>query len=140
LQDSQVDPKKYADVVFLYASLIEALIKRWSERDTLESTLEKAMALFQHGPEFSKFQILKAKYYVSLRKFDDAIVLLERISPEDRYYMESRLELSNIFLDHKKDKNRYTSCLREIVKKRPTVESCLMLGEAYMKIQDVEIY
>ena len=39
---------------------------------------------------------------------------------------------------YRKDKRLYTSCYRELVDKYPSPHTCLLLGDAYMSIQEPE--
>jgi tetratricopeptide repeat protein 21B len=56
----------------------------------------------------------------------------------NRNYLEARKLMADIYLVNKKDRKRYTSCFREVVERSPTIDTCLLLGEAYMKIQEPE--
>ncbi|RXG72067.1 Tetratricopeptide repeat protein 21B [Armadillidium vulgare] len=46
--------------------------------------------------------------------------------------------MANIYLEHLQDKRLYAACYREIVEKDPTPQSFLLLGDAYMSIQEPE--
>ena len=46
--------------------------------------------------------------------------------------------MADIYLTVKKDREGYARCYREIVDHKPTVEACLLLGDAYMHIHEPE--
>lgn len=45
--------------------------------------------------------------------------------------------MAEIYLHHRKDKRLYASVYRELVDKNPSAHTCLLLGDAYMSIQEV---
>ncbi|KAI9090531.1 hypothetical protein DFS34DRAFT_653976 [Phlyctochytrium arcticum] len=55
-----------------------------------------------------------------------------------RYFLEAKRLMANIYLDYKHDKKAYARCYSELVDRNPTVESCLLLGDAYMNLQEPE--
>jgi len=52
--------------------------------------------------------------------------------------------MATIYLVHRKDKRMYAQCYKQIVDKAPTAQSYILLGDAYMSIQEpdkaLEIY
>ena len=53
------------------------------------------------------------------------------------YFVEAREKMADIYLNHRKDKRLYASCYRELMDKHPSTHTCLLLGDAYMSIQEV---
>jgi tetratricopeptide repeat protein 21B len=47
--------------------------------------------------------------------------------------------MAEIYLTKKHDRKKYAACFKEVVEKRPTVDSCIMLGNAFIKIQEVSL-
>ena len=45
--------------------------------------------------------------------------------------------MADIYLTKKQDRKKYAACFKEVVEKRPTVDSCILLGNAFLKIQEV---
>lgn len=66
-----------------------------------------------------------------------ALALLRNITPEQPYFVQAREKMAEIYLHHRKDKRLYASCYRELVDKHPSPHTCLLLGDAYMSVQDV---
>ena len=53
------------------------------------------------------------------------------------YYIKAKEKMADIYLNYRKDKRLYASCYRELVDKNPSPQTCLLLGDAYMSIQEV---
>lgn len=45
--------------------------------------------------------------------------------------------MAQLYLEIKNDRKRYAACFKEVVEMNPSLDSCLLLGEAFMKIQEV---
>ncbi|KAJ3200458.1 Tetratricopeptide repeat protein 21B [Dinochytrium kinnereticum] len=48
--------------------------------------------------------------------------------------------MADIYLNHKNDKKAYAKCYSEILEQNYSVETCLLLGDAYMNIQEAISY
>lgn len=53
------------------------------------------------------------------------------------YFVEAREKMAHIYLNHRKDPRLYAGCYRELAEKNPTPQTQLLLGDAYMAIQEV---
>ena len=51
--------------------------------------------------------------------------------------MEAREKMAQIYLHHRKDPRLYAGCYRELAEKNPTPQTQLLLGDAYLAIQEV---
>ncbi|CAG2119925.1 unnamed protein product, partial [Medioppia subpectinata] len=76
---------------------------------------------------------------------DAALTLLRDIRQEQGdHFVRSRELMAAMYLKHRKDRRLYAGCYREILDKKPTTQSFLMLGDAYMHILEperaIEIY
>ena len=65
--------------------------------------------------------------------------MLRNITPDQPYFVQAREKMAEIYLHHRKDKRLYASCYRELVDKHPSPHTCLLLGDAYMSIQEVQL-
>lgn len=54
-----------------------------------------------------------------------------------RDFVEARRKMARIFLEKRNDHKMYAQCYRDLVERQPSVENCLLLGEAYMDIHEV---
>ena len=54
-----------------------------------------------------------------------------------RYYPQAVEKMADIYLHYRKDRQRYAGCYLQLVEKRNDARSYLLLGDAYMNIQEV---
>lgn len=59
----------------------------------------------------------------------------ERSSP---YYFKAQKMMADIYLHYRNERRQYIECFRKLVELQPSVQSSLMLGDAYMRIQEPE--
>jgi hypothetical protein len=52
-------------------------------------------------------------------------------------YIQAKVKMAEIYLNHKRDRKAYARCYSELFERHKTVESCILLGEAYLSIQEV---
>lgn len=57
-----------------------------------------------------------------------------------RFWVEAKSHMADIYKRHKKDDRAYTRCYCEIVEKSPGVKTLIMLGDAWLGIQEVSEY
>lgn len=117
--------------------------------------MNEALAAFSGTPEEGSLIIGNAYLYVELGNVDAAINHLVSIRPEQlyvtthflypakliiyvRHFTSSRKAMAKIYLDYKNDRKNYAKCFGEIVEYTASLESRLLLGDAYMNIQEPE--
>ena len=71
-------------------------------------------------------------------EIDSALDILKTIGPEQAYYIQAKEKMAEIYLKHRKDKRMYAQCYRQIVEKSGSAHSYVLLGDAYMAIQEPE--
>lgn len=54
------------------------------------------------------------------------------------FSFQAKNKLAYVYLNHKKDRILFAQCFKELVEHMPGAESYLMLGDAYMSIQEPE--
>ncbi|CAL4107788.1 unnamed protein product, partial [Meganyctiphanes norvegica] len=108
------------------------------------NVMNQAMTEFQGTGEEVRLNIASADLALMRGETDHALAMLRAIGPEQTYYMQARDKMASIYLNHLKDKRMFASCYREVVEKNPTPQSFLLLGDAYMSIQEpdraIEVY
>jgi tetratricopeptide repeat protein 21B len=130
------------EVSSLYILLIGAQTNS-KQRDEASMTMDYAFRLFSGTMYESYFVLEQAKNAIVNGNIQLALDILTAIKPKQSYtllirnYLEARSIMADIYLNHRHDRKKYASCFREVVDQNPTVESCLLLGDAYMKIQEV---
>ncbi|KAK2562076.1 Tetratricopeptide repeat protein 21B [Acropora cervicornis] len=105
-----------------------------------ESTkvMQDALDEFQGTSEEVRVQISNADLVLKNGDKEQALAILRQITPEQSYYIKAKEKMAEIYLYHRKDKRLYASVYRELVDKNPSSHTCLLLGDAYMSIQEPE--
>ncbi|XP_032289848.1 tetratricopeptide repeat protein 21B isoform X4 [Drosophila virilis] len=80
-------------------------------------------------PDLQRFSKLE-----KLRALQLCVLVFIRI-----HAMKARTYLANIYLHHQKNRNAFSTCFKELVEVRPEPRSYLMLGEAYLSIQETDM-
>jgi tetratricopeptide repeat protein 21B len=102
--------------------------------------MQDAINDFHGTPEEVRITISNADLSISRGDIESAITMLRNIGPNQPYFVQAREKMADIYLHHRKDKKLYASCYRELVDKNPSPHTCLLLGDAYMSIQEVCIW
>ncbi|XP_055902735.1 tetratricopeptide repeat protein 21B-like [Eupeodes corollae] len=141
-------PKKYrksdigsftlADKVTLYLELIEVYIQLGESFES-ERLLQNAMEEFSGTSEEGRLVIANSDLGLQSGNIAKAIELLEEIQPGQSYYIQAKTHLANIYLHQRKDRVAFAKCFKQLVENCPEPESYLMLGEAYMSIQEPDL-
>ena len=98
--------------------------------------MSAALKLFQGTEVESLFILANAKVLLKKNDSKKALDLLSGIKPSQSGYLQARLLMADTYLHVEKNRKKYTMCFKEVVEKKPTVESCLLLGEAFLNIQE----
>lgn len=123
-----------ADKASLYMELVKAYNTSGQMHEGAKM-LHTAIEEFHGTPEEARFMILNAEQALEKRDVKSAIEVLNKIKPEESYYMQARTKLAEIYLKRRRDKSAYMQCFREIVEHCPGPESYLLFGDACMAIQ-----
>ncbi|KAG5445156.1 Tetratricopeptide repeat protein 21B [Clonorchis sinensis] len=108
--------------------------------ETHEATkvLQDAQMAYSGSPELGRITIASADLALSQGDHESALSTLRTIRPEHPYYLTARQHMANIYLHHRKEKKLYAACYRELADKLGTTEAHLLLGDAFMTIQEPE--
>ena len=52
-------------------------------------------------------------------------------------YFQAKEKMAEIFISHRKDRKLYTACYQKLAEKLPGPPTALLLGDAYMNVQEV---
>ncbi|XP_028292387.1 tetratricopeptide repeat protein 21B [Gouania willdenowi] len=126
-----------ADCVSVFLELAEAL---WlnGEQHEAAKVMQDAINEFSGTPEELRVTIANADLALLRGDTELALSMLRNITPEQPYYIQAKEKMADIYLNHRKEKRLYASCYREMVEKLPSPHTCLLLGDAYMNIQEPE--
>ncbi|XP_008299372.1 tetratricopeptide repeat protein 21B [Stegastes partitus] len=126
-----------ADCVSVFLELAEAL---WinGEQHEAAKVMQDAINEFSGTPEELRVTIANADLALLRSDTELALSMLRNITPEQPYYIQAKEKMADIYLNHRKEKRLYASCYREMVEKLPGPHTYLLLGDAYMNIQEPE--
>lgn len=132
-----------ADCLSVFLELAEAL---WlnGEQHEAAKVMQDAIISFSGTPEELRVTIANADLALLRGDTELALSMLRNITPEQPYYVQAKEKMADIYLNHRREKRLYASCYREMVEKLPSPHTYLLLGDAYMNIQEpekaIEIY
>ncbi|XP_055385031.1 tetratricopeptide repeat protein 21B-like [Condylostylus longicornis] len=126
-----------ADKVTLFLELIDTYAQLGQNLES-EKLMQCAFEEFSNTPEEGRLAIANADIVLQKGNVNKAIELLKSIQPGQLYYLQAKNSLANLYLHHKKDRIAFAQCFKELVEYYPEPESYLMLGDAYMSIQEPE--
>ncbi|KAL3836422.1 hypothetical protein ACJMK2_021855 [Sinanodonta woodiana] len=125
------------DRVSVFLELAEAH-RMLGEQPEAAKVMQDAINEFQNTPEEVRITIANAELGLARGDTESALTMLRNVRPEQPYFVQAREKMAEIYLHHRKDKRLYASCYRELVDKHPSPHTCLLLGDAYMSIQEPE--
>ncbi|XP_066543938.1 tetratricopeptide repeat protein 21B isoform X2 [Amia ocellicauda] len=131
------------DCVSVFLELAEA---HWmnGEQHEAAKVMQDAINEFSGTPEELRVTIANADLALLRGDTELALNMLRNITPEQPYYIQAKEKMADIYLNHRKEKRLYASCYRDLVEKLPSSHTYLLLGDAYMNIQEpekaIEIY
>ncbi|XP_048050611.1 tetratricopeptide repeat protein 21B isoform X1 [Megalobrama amblycephala] len=127
-----------ADCVSVFLELAEAL---WlnGEQHEAAKVMQDAINEFTGTPEELRVTIANADLALMRGDTELALSMLRNITPEQPYYVEAKEKMADIYLNHRKEKRLYVSCYRDLVDKLPSPHTFLLLGDAYINIQEPEL-
>eukprot|EP01116_Phalansterium_solitarium_P004835 TRINITY_DN15_c3_g2_i2.p1 TRINITY_DN15_c3_g2~~TRINITY_DN15_c3_g2_i2.p1 ORF type:complete len:791 (+),score=378.52 TRINITY_DN15_c3_g2_i2:101-2473(+) len=107
--------------------------------------MEEAAKIFNQGMnevrstvEEVRLLIAHAQFMLKKGQVETAIGMLGGVTADLPYYVKAQTVLAAIHLHQRNDKRMYIDCYRKMVESDPTVHTCCLLGDAFMKIQEPE--
>ncbi|XP_038607045.1 tetratricopeptide repeat protein 21B [Tachyglossus aculeatus] len=108
------------------------------EQHEAAKVLQDAINEFSGTPEELRVTIANADLALAQGEIEQALTMLRNVSPDQPYFVEAKEKMAHIYLQHRKEKKLYASCYRDLVDKLPSSHTFLLLGDAYMNIQEPE--
>lgn len=97
--------------------------------------LQDAQRDFSGSEEEARITICNADLAVQRGDIESALTILRSVGVDHSYFVEARKTMAEIYLKYRKDKRLYAACFKELVERQKTPESLILLGDAYMEIQ-----
>ncbi|XP_007539386.1 tetratricopeptide repeat protein 21B isoform X1 [Erinaceus europaeus] len=108
------------------------------EQHEAAKVLQDAIHEFSGTSEELRVTIANADLTLAQGDVERALNMLRNVNAQQPYFTEAKEKMADIYLKHRKEKMLYITCYREIAEKIPGPRSLLLLGDAYMNIQEPE--
>ncbi|KAM5280322.1 tetratricopeptide repeat protein 21B [Ctenodactylus gundi] len=108
------------------------------EQHEAAKVLQDAIHEFSGTSEELRVTIANADLALAQGDTERALGMLRSVTVEQPYFIEAKEKLADIYLKHRKEKMLYITCYREIAERMPSPRTFLLLGDAYMNIQEPE--
>uniref|UniRef100_A0A7M4E7J4 Tetratricopeptide repeat domain 21A n=1 Tax=Crocodylus porosus TaxID=8502 RepID=A0A7M4E7J4_CROPO len=132
-----------SEQVSIYLELAEAL-RLNGELHEATKIMQDAINEFSGTPEEIRVTVANIDLALSKGEVEVALSTLRSITPSQPYYIEVKEKMAQIYLHIRKDKRLYIGCYCELCEHLPSPHTSLLLGDAYMNIQEpekaVEVY
>ncbi|XP_008834599.1 tetratricopeptide repeat protein 21A isoform X1 [Nannospalax galili] len=129
-----VQPSERASILL---ELVEAL-RLNGELHEATKIMQDAINEFSGTPEEMRITVANVDLALSKGHVDMALNMLRGITPKQPYYTEAREKMASIYLHTRKDIRLYIGCYLELCQHLPGPHSSLLLGDAFMSIQEPE--
>ncbi|XP_077159811.1 tetratricopeptide repeat protein 21A isoform X2 [Paroedura picta] len=123
--------------VSIYLELAEGL-RLNGELHEATKVMQDTINEFSGTPEKIRIIVANADLALSKGEVDLALMMLRNITPSQPYYIEVKEKMAQIYLQIRKDKRLYIGCYCELCENVPSPHTSLLLGDAYMTIQEPE--
>ncbi|XP_070632170.1 tetratricopeptide repeat protein 21A isoform X2 [Bos indicus] len=100
--------------------------------------MQDAINEFSGTPEEMRVTIANVDLALSKGSVDLALSVLQSITPRQPCYTEAKEKMASIYLQTRKDARLYIGCYRELCEHLPGPHTSLLLGDAFMNIQEPE--
>ncbi|XP_057561629.1 tetratricopeptide repeat protein 21A isoform X5 [Hippopotamus amphibius kiboko] len=100
--------------------------------------MQDAINEFSGTPEEIRITIANVDLALSKGNADLALNMLRNITPKQPCYTEAKEKMASIYLQTRKDARLYIGCYRELCEHLPGPHTSLLLGDAFMNIQEPE--
>ncbi|XP_058063810.1 tetratricopeptide repeat protein 21B-like [Anopheles bellator] len=124
-----------ADRLTLYLEVI-GTHQQMNQNTEAFKLLDAVTSEFADTSEEGRLMIAMADLYLQQGNHAKAIELLKKMLPSHLYYMQAKMKMAYIYLNHRKDRLAFAQCFRELVANCLSASSYLMLGDAMMSIQE----
>lgn len=131
------DTLSVGDRVSVYLELAE-LLRLNGEQHEATKIIQDAIHAFRGSPEEMRIVVANADMCLSKGDVEMALSMLRDVQPNQPYYTEVKRKMADIYLRVRMDKKLYIACYRELSEHLPGAHTSLLLGDAYINIQEPE--
>ncbi|XP_056375625.1 tetratricopeptide repeat protein 21A isoform X2 [Hyla sarda] len=133
----KADTLSISERVSVYLELAE-LLRLNGEQHEATKIIQDAIHAFRGTPEEIRIVVANADMCLSKGDVEMALSMLRDVKPNQPYYTEVKKKMADIYLKVRMDKKLYIGCYRELSEQLPGAHTSLLLGDAYMNIQEPE--
>ena len=126
-----------AERVSVYLALAQAFYKAGQSHEAAK-IMQDAQSEFSGTSEEMRIQIANSDLAIGRGDVEGALTLLTEVTPAHSYYVQAKEKMAKIYLEYRKDKEKYAACYKELVDQNPNPHTQLLLGDAYIAIHDPE--
>ncbi|KAL2804032.1 tetratricopeptide repeat protein 21A isoform 2 [Daubentonia madagascariensis] len=123
--------------VSILLELVDALRLNGELREATK-VMQDAIDEFSGTPEEIRITIANVDLALSKGNVDMALSVLRNITPKQPCYTEAKEKMASIYLQTRKDIRLYIGCYHELCEHLPGPHTSLLLGDAFMNIQEPE--
>ncbi|XP_017334508.1 tetratricopeptide repeat protein 21B [Ictalurus punctatus] len=123
--------------VSLFLELADALRLNGEQHEAVK-VIQDAIWQFKGTPEEVRVMVANVDLALAKDNIDEALNALRNIMPGESIYIHAKEKMACIYLERLKNKRLYIACYREICEQLPGPHSNVLLGDAFMKIQEPE--
>lgn len=128
-------PVPLGDRVSVFLDLASAYMAL-SQPSEAAKVLADASTEFAGTPEEVRVLMAHANVAVQRGDIDGAISTLRAVRPGVPYHIQAKELMAKIYLQQRKDKRNFVAVYQELVEQVPSGHTQLLLGDAYMTIQE----
>ncbi|KAM3929225.1 tetratricopeptide repeat protein 21A [Leptodactylus fuscus] len=131
------DSLSISERVSVYLELAELLCLNGEQHEATK-IIQDAIHAFRGSPEEVRIVVANADMCLSKSDVEMALSMLREVKANQPYYIEVKKKMADIYLKVRMDKKLYIACYRELSEQLPGAHTSLLLGDAYMNIQEPE--
>ncbi|XP_078391007.1 tetratricopeptide repeat protein 21B [Cetorhinus maximus] len=126
-----------SDRVSVYLELVDAHHSNGEQHEATK-VMQDAILEFAGTPEETRVTISNVDLALSQDDVETAFSMLRSILPEQPYYIEAQKKLAEIYLHKQRAQTLYIRCYIDLHERFPSPQISLLLGDAYITIQEPE--
>ncbi|VDK72565.1 unnamed protein product [Litomosoides sigmodontis] len=131
------------DRIAIYLELMDSY-QQLGQLAEAGEVMKEARKRWAGKTEQQQFVLMEANLKLQRRDVNGALEVLAAVSPTEANYQAARIKMAEIYLNEKRDKRKFTVCFKELAQNNPSPMAYILLGDAYMSIQEpaqaIEVY
>ncbi|VDK46613.1 unnamed protein product [Anisakis simplex] len=106
-------------------------------KEEADGVMREALERWSGKAEEQQLILMNANLRLQKGDVDGALTILASIQPNQPNYQTAKIRMAQIYLDEKKDKRQFAICYKQLIQHDPTPLAYVLLGDAYMSIQEI---